>query len=154
LDIGWLIPGIVFSIFGILMLFFLFLRFDLFFRSKKWPSVEGTIETSRLHVEDKEDDSGHHFFLCSGEISYRYQIEENEYIAREPVHVESTDRQSANELVAAYSVGKRVDVFYNPQEPQESTLDTKSREHWSVYLAIGLVFLGVGGLCLFWAFKT
>ena len=136
------------------MWFFLFLRFDLFFRSKKWPSVEGTIETSRLHVEDKEDDSGHYFFLCSGEISYRYQIEENEYIAREPVDVEFTDRQSANELVAAYSVGKRVDVFYNPQEPQESTLDTKSREHWSVYLAIGLVFLGVGGLCLFGAFKT
>jgi len=154
LDIGWFIGGLGFSILGLLTLLSLLAHLDFVTRSKKWPFVKGTIQTSRVQIEDRgTDDNGGSILLYRPEIFYRYKIEDSELIVREPAYDVIVDLQSAEKWVATYPAGKQVNVFYDPVKPRESTLKTSFKIPWSLYLVISLVLLALGVWCFFEAFK-
>lgn len=154
MDIGFFISGLIFSILGLLGLLGLLAQWDIFYRERGWPSIKGTIQTSRVKIEDKgEDDNGNPILLYRPEIVYHYQIEERAYVVREPIYNAVYDKQSAEKFVAAYPIGKQINVFYNPQKPQESTLKTGFKIEWS-FLVASFILLAVGVLCIWRAFTS
>ena len=154
-DIFFFILGLGCSIFVLVGLFLALAYLHFFVRSKRWPFVKGTIQTSRVKIEDKGmDDDGNPILFYRPVILYRYQIEEREYIVRDPVYDSVYWKQGAEELVAAYPIGKQVNVFYNPKEPQESTLKESLKIQWPFILIGLLVMLTAGVCCFFEAFKA
>ena len=153
MDILLFILGLEFSIFGLLVLLGLLAQWNILHVHKRWPFVKGTIQTSRVKTELK-DDNGKPILLHHPEILYRYQVKEREYTARESFHDLAEYQQTPEELVAAYPVGKQINVFYNPKNPQESTLKTSFKIQWSTHLVVFLVLLAVGVLFIWRAFTS
>ena len=147
-DIIWFIGGLLGSILPLVVLFSALAHLDFLVRSKRWPFVKGTIQTSRVKIEDKGmDDDGNPILFYRPGILYRYQIEEREYIVRDPVYDSVYWKQGAEELVTAYPIGKQINVFYNPKEPQESTLKESLKIQRPAVLISCLVMLAGGGCC-------
>ena len=153
MDILLFIAGLGFSISGLFGLFGLWAQWDILHVQKRWPFVKGTIQTSILKTEVK-DDNGKPILLHHPEILYRYQVKERKYTARESFHRLAEYQQTPEELVSAYPEGKQLNVFYNPKNPQESTLKTSYKIPWSTYFVVFLVLLALSVLCFWMVFTS
>jgi uncharacterized protein DUF3592 len=104
-------------------------------RSKTWPSVDGEmVETTVKHTGR---------FSWTPIITYKYHVHGVEYAGNRLAfdYFGSYSLREANELVERYEVQTPVKVFYDPEQPQESTLQQTHHD-----LTSGLVILP---LCLF-----
>ncbi|HHJ80561.1 MAG TPA: DUF3592 domain-containing protein [Candidatus Tenderia electrophaga] len=102
---------------------------------KQWPSVEGVIEESELSSE--QDDLLPH-------IAYRYDV--NGQTLRCVFEFPNGTQplpEFAQAYVKKYPVGAKVQVFYDPQQMQHSTLEPGSQGDWMI-LVVG-VFMALGG---------
>lgn len=141
LRIPFIVLGSIFSIFGLYVLCTDLIMISFFIRSKKWPAVPGIIQSSRI-------EKGYH-----PAIIYHYEVNGQKYIGRDQYVWDFFDEQyDAQQLVAEYPVGMKVNVFHNPKNPKESTLKTRcnkipKRDY--IMIAIPLV---LGALSFFIAF--
>jgi hypothetical protein len=110
----------IFSIIGILSLTALLAEVSFLVRSKRWPVVSGTVQSSSeeevTYTGDYTSVSAYH-----PAIFYRYEVDGKQYIILELRLHETNDQQ----LLAEYPAGMKVSVFYNPKKPKDSTLRTK-----------------------------
>ena len=110
-------------------------------RSLQWPSVEGTIEECKISSDE---------FDLLPHISFRYQVNQRSYqqSLKFPGDVTPT-KEFAQSYVDKYPAGTRVQVYYNPGNPQDSTLEPGSgRGDWLI-LAIGISMVVIGSLLFF-----
>lgn len=95
---------------------------DLSRASALWPSVSGLITHSGLEARrsNTRSDKSTDFVV---EVTYEYVVD-NQLYRNDVVRFDQAslpnDRKEL--LVGAYPVGKRVDVFYNPDNPDQSVL--------------------------------
>lgn len=90
--------------------------------SMEWPSVSGLVTRSNLEFHRNEIGTG-------PKTEYRVEVT-FEYVVGDQVYrndmVRFDQGQLGNDqkklLVSAHPVGKRVDVFYNPDDPDQSVL--------------------------------
>jgi hypothetical protein len=61
------------------------------------------------------------------------------------------NREKPEAIVAAYPVGKSVQVFYDPNEPATAALEPGNSQGTFVQFIFSFVF-GAGGLLMFWVF--
>jgi hypothetical protein len=107
-------------------------------RVENWPSVPGTITTSRHHT-------GAGTKTRSGVwIEYSYSVNGQEYKCQqiEPgvdLHFTTTD------LLQRYPLGAAVTVYYDPQNPQDAVLRKKSSN--LVVLPVLITLILVLGCC-------
>ena len=109
-------------------------------RRLDWPKVAGEIIRCDLQADDDP------MLPC---IEYRYQIEDRQYRAR--FHFPSATSPSeelSKSYVARYPLGAAVEVFYQADNPQHSTLEPQSQGDW-LLLAIGIVTTVLGLVFLF-----
>ena len=92
--------------------------------SKKWPTVEGKIVSSRVAREEDSDGVSY-----GADISYSYNIEGSEYTSR-TFHVgdfiiigSGGLKGSVERKVAKYPMWKTVEVFYNPDDRAQAVLE-------------------------------
>ena len=118
---------------------------------KKWPTVEGQIISS--------DVVGGRIF--QPEVGYSFTVDQKSYMGNTDLKVpyfgpSSARKEVAYKTVADYQVGSKVDVFYNPADPEESYL--KPGATWDQYtrLSLGTLFYGLGvfGLCTYFLGNT
>ena len=115
--------------------------------SINWPQTTGVITSSKVESHRGDDSTTY-----SSEVRYAYTVNDQELIG-DVVYfgddVSSSDSSIARTTVKQYPKGKEVKVFYDPEEPGNSALETGTT--WSSYfmLIFGLVFLGVGLLVMF-----
>lgn len=110
-------------------------------RSLEWPVVEGTIEESRLSSDE---------FDLLPSIKFSYQVNQHSYqqSLKFPGDVTPT-KEFAQSYVDKYPQGSTVQVFYNPEKPENATLEPGSgRGDWLI-LAIGLGMVIIGSLLFF-----
>lgn len=103
-------------------------------QSKEWPRAFGV-----LHVEVGK---------YRKELSYRYRVNGVDYSSSRVVFGELGNRARSREWEQAVRRpdGSAVEVFYMPDNPQESTLITQLCKRASSNLQTGLAFLGIGSL--------
>jgi hypothetical protein len=87
-----------------------------------WPSVPGTVQTSRVEV------SGGEYTTVYPHIEYEYTVAAQKYRydsikAGDKFVSLSFTQSNAYEVVEKYPVGTRVRVYYNPDNPAEATLE-------------------------------
>jgi hypothetical protein len=109
-------------------------------KTQQWPSVEGQIEES--FTDDKE---------LFPRVTYSYAIKDRPYKRSMEFPGDVTPSQEfARSYLEKYPVGRRVTVYYNPENPDVTTLEPGvGKGDWLV-LAIGLGML-IFGVLLFLA---
>ena len=122
--------------------------------SKDWPTVSGTVVHSELKKRLKARRPGQKSHQSrtqfTPEIRYDYTVEGQSFTGD---RVSYGDYSSSNEaqmkaVVAQYPVGKSVTVFYDPEDPSSSLLESGFGWTPVAISALGGVFAIVGGMTL------
>jgi len=114
-------------------------------QSENWPTVAGEIVRSRV-VNSRNSDGDK---MYSAEIEYRYEVDGQEHKSNRVAFGgdgSSSSTSMAKKVTRRYPVGKTVDVYYDPDLPADSVLETGTS--WSSYMVfgIGMAFLLIGFL--------
>jgi len=109
--------------------------------SASWPSVPGQITGSSI-----ETLTGNDGVTYKAVISYRYPVNGAVYEGKRVAYGDhsSSDYSHANKIAMKYIIGREVKVFYKPDKPRESLLETGIKPQVYVMLAIGLLFFVIG----------
>ncbi len=105
--------------------------------SETWPSVQGVILDSRIAINHGDDSTTY-----GADVSYRYAVEGHKYKGdKVTVSEMSTSSQTrASKIVQRYPIGKKVPVYYNPKESEDSVLETGLSDGSWLLPGIGLLF--------------
>ena len=109
----------------------------------EWPSVSGKISETRL-ASDEND--------LLPDIRFSYMIDDNRYEGRLEFPPGTMPMPGfAADQIAKYSLGSEVEVYYNPQQPEQATLEPgRANDDWLV-LAVGIGFTVIGLGALFFS---
>lgn len=96
----------------------------------QWPTIEGRI------VKSETNGRGDHLLP---EIEFSYAVDNKPYTQRFdfPPDVDPMPELSAS-YVEKYPLGKKVTVYYNPENPSDATLETSLRGDWMI-LVLGMI---------------
>jgi hypothetical protein len=113
------------------------------YRATKWPHVQGRVVSAG--VEKLE---GGKRTTWRPNVTYEYAVNRTEYSSNtiKPTRVALTIDEPARKVVSRYSVGSRVTVYYDPDDPAQSLLEPEVPWESYVFLMFGLVFAGLGVL--------
>ncbi len=107
-------------------------------KAASWPATDGEITWSAL-VDDPHDAG------TWVEISYRYAVGGRTYSSSQVSYgLMSSALHAKKRLVAAYPVGKRVSVYYDPDNPAAAVLRREENSRWLLLAATGTFFSLVG----------
>lgn len=113
-------------------------------QSQSWPATKGII--TQADIRTQEDDETIRYVPV---ISYSYEVAGRMYDGKRVSFGSDVDfgsRQKAMDYLAEYPPDAEVNVYYNPDKPNESVLQQVARKT-TVGLVIGIVLLAVM-LCL------
>ena len=109
-------------------------------RTLQWPSVKGIIEESKMPARSDE------FNDLLPHIEYSYSVDERIYRQVLKFSGDITPTQEfAKSYVEKYPVGASVQVYYNPANPETSTLEPGlGKGDWLILaIGLGMFFLGI-----------
>jgi len=144
----------VFGTVGIGLLVFGFIQRRKAKSTEAWPTASGTIVSARLdqHARTERHD-GHSYTSTSYNpvVEYTYQIGQQVYQGNRvfPGATMSYDLGTAQGIVNRYQPGMAVTVHYDPADPTQAVLETKSKGG-NLFLILGAVFaiIGMLGCCI------
>lgn len=116
--------------------------------SRNWPSTQGTISSSHISIRTSKGSNHRTTTTYFPSVLYQYKVDGRHYTShRIEFGGESGGmKRMAKKVVDKYPSGKKVTVYYNPQDPKYGVLEAGFT--WSsliVFLA-GIAFFGVGVL--------
>jgi len=109
-------------------------------RSKSWPTVQGTVTDSQVHIKEFTDDNGQPHVDARFTVKYAYEVGGVSYTSERLSY--ATWGPSVYEAQKwgdeEYRSGRTVTVHYDPKKPEESTLQTGCDA--SILLGAGIFF--------------
>ena len=116
--------------------------------TSEWSSVEGTVSESR--VGRSSSASGRIQYYAR--VAYEYEVNAVRYVGNTIAIGAVTGflvrESSAQKIVEKYPVGKRVRVYYDPEDPSKAVLEPGASSDVTVMLPIGGFILVVGVVIL------
>lgn len=111
-----------------------------------WPGVEGIVTSSKVDTSTHTREKGGTVTTHHPRICYAYTVEARAYESCEYSFGEPGGRRRSEELVAAHPAGRRVAVYYRPDDPGTAVLK-RGTVPWSYYVVpgIGVLFATVAG---------
>ncbi len=112
--------------------------------SENWPTTEGIIKSSE--VIEKREDNG---LMYSANIVYSYTVNGQTIESNQvwfSANYSSSNRQEFQRTVIDYPVGKKVKVYYDPDDPVVAVLNPGAFTSTYIVLFLGRTFMGIGGL--------
>lgn len=91
--------------------------------SLEWPSVTGLVTHSNLDLSRTKVGAQRHKTRHRVEVTYEYVVDGNRYendVIR--FNQQNLSRSEKERLVSDHPVGRQVEVFYDPSDPDESVL--------------------------------
>ena len=116
----------------------------------------GIIQSSSIKQDTVTDDSGTTDIYYRPLIIYRYEINDKQYVVRDPVYEVlhyNNNIENAEQIVSEYPIGKTGDVFYNPEKPAESTLKPRFNKWHPLFYLIPIICLSIGAISFWLAFS-
>ena len=115
--------------------------------SVSWPTVQGEMIGSRVDREVTRDSDGSASTSYRANVTYRYVVEEVEYTGKKVFFgkKDTAFRWSAQKIVKRYPWGKKVRVYYDPEQPEAAVLEPGARlsSYWKLGIGLLCVLLGV-----------
>lgn len=144
---AYLLPG-MFTIAGAIMLVVGARNIQGAWESENWPHVQGKISESEVRSHTSRNSNGRTSTSYSVELKYTYTVDDEEYIGDRLRFGEmnSNKRRDANAKAKTFAAGKKIKVFYDPEEPQESVLEPGIHGSSWFLPIFGAVFFTVGTL--------
>ena len=104
-------------------------------RARNWPSVEGMV------IGTQPDSQG-----ISRNFQYRYRVNGLDYLGarRSFFDYNSSYGQRAYHVLAKYSPGSVVRVYYHPDFPEDAVLEPGTNIVPFLFMALGLFVIGTG----------
>jgi hypothetical protein len=116
-------------------------------RTKGWPAAEGVIRSSKIESRRKNNTikSGGSKTVYSIEVQYTYMVGDLMHRGNNLGYGDKSfnSRHDANQAQKPWLKGKKVKVFYDPQDPKKSVLKTGMGMSW-LAVAFGMVFTFLG----------
>ena len=115
-----------------------------------WPSVRGEIIKSGVLTKPGTTGFDNPNTFYQADVAYRYSVANRTYIGtdiRPGGSIALSVPRQAHHVAATYVVGHEVEVFYNPDRPDESYLERTDNVSW-MYILIGMVFIFAGWFLL------
>jgi hypothetical protein len=113
--------------------------------SQNWPAAAGSVLRSEVGESTSTDSDGDTSTTYHPVVEYTYQVGGQSFTGRRitfgPVTGNSNPRK-AQEVLSRYPSGGAVQVYYNPQKPDEAVLE-KRASGTNVMLILGIVFLAI-----------
>ena len=146
--------GSVFFLLGVGLAIFGFVQRKKAKTTESWPTASGSIVSSRLDQNTRtERRDGHSYTSTSYTpiVEYTYEVGGKTYQGNKvfPGASMSYDHGTAQGIVNRYQPGAAVTVHYDPADPTQAVLETKSKGG-NLFLILGAVFavLGMIGCCI------
>ncbi len=127
--------------------------------AKQWPVVEGQITEASVRESTSRDSGGYEKHHFTPEVVYEFQVEGESYTSNRltpSFQTSYSDATEAQAVLATYPKGLRVEVHYDPQDPNQAALDVEggSPAAWlagilGACFALGGLFFGGLGLFLY-----
>jgi hypothetical protein len=144
----WLVAGGV-DLFGVGLVTLAVLKWNEAGTVETWPTSSGTILSSEIQSGSSGGSSRPAMF--SPEVRYSFEANGVRYEGNRVspgTIASSSDRSDAQEVVAKYPTGQKVEVRYNPDDPSEAYLEAGAGPLPAILLSIGLVAIGVSGFMI------
>jgi len=111
--------------------------------SSSWPTAEGMVTSSEV-ARVSDADGG---VTYSPELTYEYSTSNTAYEGHTIKFGENSysSRRKAEGIASGYPIGKKVIVYYDPQDPERSVLEPGVSGGSYIVLGIGILF-GIIGL--------
>jgi hypothetical protein len=141
--IGGLIIGPIFLVVGAVVAFYFGKPIvDNAKASLKWPTVEGRVTVSTVERKRSSDSTTY-----AANVGYEYEVDGQKQLGDTVWfggNFSSSNSGLARETVDKYPAGSQVQVYYNPEDPNQSVLEPGA--FWTTYMVygIGLLFFGIG----------
>ena len=124
--------------------------------SASWPSVGGTVVSSHVKKSTSSRGTGRNRRRSTSHravVIYQYTLAGRTHTARR-LSFGATDSSAstARQVVSRYPAGTAVTVFYDPDDPDQATLETGTTSGTYLPLGIGITlaavgaFMAIGGL--------
>jgi hypothetical protein len=122
-------------------------------KSKSWPTVEATINISRLSEWQDADSGGVGIgtIKYAADIEYSYEFNGVKHTSNRISSIGDGfwrfgSKERAEEIRAKYPSGGKVKVYCNPKRPQLSILETGFKPKIIIWLVLGIFALGMSSL--------
>lgn len=111
--------------------------------TQQWPSVTGEISETRLASAEND-------LLPDIRFSYTIETQSHQGRLEFPAGTMPMPGFAQNQL-EKYPLGSAVSVYYNPQQPEQATLEPgRANDDW-LFLAAGIGFTAIGLLAMFFS---
>lgn len=93
-------------------------------QSSRWPTVKGSVVSATIETEHSQDSPGAAFY--TPRVTYRYEVAGTPYEGTK-ISAKSYgtgNREEIQKIVDQYQRAPEVSVYYNPQKPEISLLQT------------------------------
>ncbi len=115
--------------------------------SQEWPVVQGKIVASNMLSSMNQGN-----YMYSTDVHYDYTVDGTEYrnsgISVASRGSSTSSKKSIMKKLSKYPVNKEVEVHYNPDNPQESVLETKLGFGTSLLFKIPWIFVVAGAFIM------
>lgn len=120
--------------------------------SADWPSTTGKLIKCRVAKHRSSSVGGRYGYGSRNDtVSYYLEVEYDYEVAGVPRRGSrfyfgpgTGDRDYWEEKAKKYCAERSVDVYYNPGDPGESSLETEGGEENYIFILMGLGFMGYG----------
>ena len=146
--------GGIFFLLGLGLAIFGFVQRKKAKSTESWPTVSGSIISSQLDQKSSTDFDAEYTSTSTSYtpmVEFSYEIDGRTYRGNRvfPGTSMSYDHGTAKSIVNRYQPGATVSVHYDPADPTQAVLETKSKGG-NLFLILGSVFavLGMIGCCI------
>ncbi|MDP2922258.1 MAG: DUF3592 domain-containing protein [Candidatus Omnitrophota bacterium] len=150
--------GVIFLVIAVILGYRGYEQIDNGINSSNWPSVEGRIIFSKVDSHLSKSTGEMHTRHYEPDIRYRYIANGIEYSGKNLQFIQDGFGKNWSERkVNEYPVAKVVKVFYKPQSPELSVLESGGSRWWTnitilIALAFALVFILLAYAC-YWDYR-
>jgi len=134
---GGLIAGLFFLILGLIFIALILQGSFKSAESENWPSIEGTILSSEISTRNELNSDTHtRDYYYMSKVSYNYTLDGAVYTST-MISVINNNKEyviesEAQAIIDNYPIGKKVKVYYNPDNPSEAFLEPGMKDSGSV----------------------
>jgi hypothetical protein len=145
---AWWMFGLVFLVLGVIFLIVGLVATKRAKAAQSWPSMPGTVMRSEVVRHESTDEDGSSSVTFEPVVEYSFSVMGQPFTGKRIAFgANRFNHNKAVEITARYPIGARPNVYYNPDKPKDSVLET-SASGGKLFVILGGVFSAVGLVAL------
>jgi hypothetical protein len=150
-----ILSGLILAGIGLFTIVFGWIQFRTGKASGNWPSTKGKVVLTEVKESSSTDEDGSTSRRYSPRVEYAYTVSGRKYTS-DQVAIGARwqySSQAKARAKLAYRSGQQVDVYYNPQKPDQALLEPGVTGGARGTLIIGIVFMIAAAVVLVYSLQ-